>query len=113
MTDGINRIFGGNNYGVGGFGARKQEEPKESEVKEAVKDYKETQVDPSRVMDLLAANSNVLVCSTNKTNHIELDQATQDRIADSMKNFELFMSVASEEVGEDLALLLADEYIQI
>ena len=113
MTDGINRIFGGNNYGVGGFGARKQEEPKEAEVKEAVKDYKETQVDPSRVMDLLAANSNVLVGSTNKTNHIELDQATQDRIADSMKNFELFMSVASEEVGEDLALLLADEYIQI
>ena len=110
MTE-INRIFGSSNYGVGGFGGKKEAEANEAEVNEAVKDYKETQVDPSKVMDFMAANNNLYVGATNKTNHIELDAATKDRVADSMAEFEAFMNGAVAELGdENLALMLADVY---
>lgn len=108
MTNNIVRITGGGpNYNFG-LGAKKQEENQDVNVNEQVaKKQPETQVDPNRVMELMA-NNNLYVGATNKTNHIELDQPTKSRIADSMKAFEAFMLAAEEEVGFDNALLLAD-----
>ena len=112
MTDGINRISGGNSYSVGGYLHRsKGEETPQNEVAKApVNNYEETQMDPSKVMDYLAANNFFVAPAKEAAPAGQVDLVTQDRIANSMKDFELFMSVASEEVGEDLALLLADEY---
>ena len=101
MTE-INRIFGNNNYGFG-FGAKKQEEPKEAEVKEAVKDYKETQVDPSRVMDFLAANNFFVAPVESKSVAGEVDAATRARVEGYMENFEMIYGVIVEEFGEELA----------
>ena len=64
MTDGIGRI-GGSNYGYAGYGLPRQgeEAPKNPAAETVVNNYEETQVDPSRLMELMAAN-NLFVATT-------------------------------------------------
>ena len=102
-TDGIGRIFGGNNFGVGGYLPQRKDEAKEEQPQVNVNNYEETQVEPSRVMDFLAAN-NFFVAPTREAASVgEVDSATQERIAGYMENFELIYGVIVQEFGEDIA----------
>ena len=112
MADGIGRI-GGNNYGYSfGFSRQGEESSERQDAGTVVNNVEVTPLDPSKVMEYMTSN-NVFVALPDAPKVGVLDDATKGRIADSMKDFELFMSVATDEVGENLALLLADEYIQI
>ena len=108
MTDGIGRIFGGNNYGVGGYLPQQRNEEAKNEAQQAqVQNYEETQVDPSKVMDFMAAN-NFFVAPAETTKVGEVDAATQDRIAGYMENFEVIYDVIVKEFGEENAPLVMD-----
>ena len=107
MTDGIGRIFGGNNYGVGGFFSKRKEEAPKEEVKAPVINHEETQVDPSKVMDFLATN-NVFVAPVETSAVDGVDNETRDRISGYMENFEMIYGVIVEEFGEELAPMLMD-----
>ena len=104
MTDGIGRIFGGNNYGVGGYVPQRkgEEAPQDLTAKAPVQNYEETQVDPSKVMDFLAAN-NFFVAPVETKGATEVDEATRARVESYMENFEMIYSVIVEEFGEELA----------
>ena len=103
MTDGIGRIFGGNNYGIGGYVSQRKEEETQQNVTQApVQNYDETQVDPAKVMDFLAANNYFVAPAETKTIG-EVDAATQERIAGYMENFELIYGIIVDEFGEELA----------
>ena len=103
MTDGIGRIFGGNNYGVGGYLPQRNEEAKQGEaVVVPVNNYEETQVDPTKVMDFLSAN-NFFVAPTEAKSATEVDEATKARVEGYMENFEMIYGVIVEEFGEELA----------
>ena len=104
MTDGIGRIFGGNNYGVGGYVPHRKEEeaPQNAAAKAPAQNYEETQVDPSKVMDFLAAN-NFFVAPTENKVVGDVDAATQERIEGYMENFELIYGIIVDEFGEELA----------
>ena len=103
MTDGIGRI-GGSNYGYAGYGLpRKGEEaPKNSAEETTVNNYEDTQVDPAKVMDFLAAN-NLYVAPAETKAVSEVDAATQERIEAYMENFELIYGIIVDEFGEELA----------
>ena len=81
MADGIGRIFGGNNYGVGGFGPQKREEeaPQNALPQQPTVNYAETQVDPSKVMEFMANNNYFVAPTQNTAAPAELDAATQER----------------------------------
>ena len=108
MTDGIGRIFGGNNYGVGGFVPHKKEEetPKNAEA-QVQHNFEETQVDPAKVINFLA-NNNIFVGQVHKSEKAGLAPEVQDRIAASMENFELIYGVIVEEFGEENAPMVMD-----
>ena len=110
MTDGIGRIFGGNNYGVGGFVPQRKEEeaPQNAPAQAQAHNYDETQVDPSKVMDFMAANNFFVAPAETKAVNAELDDATQDRIANYMENFELIYGVIVQEFGEENAPMVMD-----
>ena len=110
MTDGIGRIFGGNNYGVGGFGPHRKEEeaPQNAAAQPQARNYEETQVDPNKVMDFLAANNFFVAPTETKAVNVGLDAATQDRIANYMDNFETIYRVIVEEFGEESAPMVMD-----
>ena len=103
MTDGIGRI-GGSNYGYTGYGLPRQgeEEPKNPVAEPAVNNYEDTQVDPSKVMDFLAAN-NYIVAPVETKGAGEVDEATRARVEGSMEIFEMIYGVIVEEFGEELA----------
>ena len=105
MTDGIGRIFGGNSYGVGGYvPQQKGGEVAENNVAQPqAQNYEETQVDPSKVMDFLAANNFFVAPTKEAASTGEVDAATQERIAGYMENFEMIYGVIVEEFGEELA----------
>lgn len=109
MTDGIGRIFGGNNYGVGGYlPNRKDNTAEEKNPQVPVNNYEETQLDPSEIMDFLAAN-NYFVAPTKETAEVgKLDDATKERVAGYMENFEMIYGVIVEEFGEELAPTVMD-----
>ena len=109
MTDGIGRIFGGNNYGVGGYvPQRKEEEAPQNAVAQPQNNHEETQVDPSKVMEFLA-NNNLFVAPTKEAAPAgQVDVATQDRIAGYMENFEMIYSVIAKEFGHELAPVVMD-----
>ena len=110
MTDGIGRIFGGNNYGVGGYVPQRKEEAPQNEVPQTVVNHQETQIDPSKVMEFMA-NNNFFVAPTNSaaaSTPVELDQATQDRVAGYMEKFELIFGIVQEEFGEENAPMVMD-----
>ena len=108
MTDGIGRIFGGNNYGVGGYvPQRKDEEAVPNQAAQVSANYEETQVDPSKVMEFLA-NNNYFVAPVETAKPGEVDEATKERIAGYMENFEMIYGVVVEEFGEELAPTVMD-----
>ena len=103
MTDGIGRIFGGNSYGVGGYVPRRNEESnKEAATQAQVNNYEETQVDPTKVMDFLAAN-NFFVAPVEAKPVGDVDPETRSRVEGYMENFEMIYGVIVEEFGEELA----------
>lgn len=110
MADGIGRIFGGNNYGVGGFGPQKREEeaPQNALPQQPTVNYAETQVDPSKVMEFMANNNYFVAPTQNTAAPAELDAATQERIGNYMENFEMIYGVIVEEFGEELAPMVMD-----
>ena len=108
MADGIGRIFGGGNYGVGGYvPQRKEEEAPQNSSQASVQNHEETQVDPSKVMDFLAAN-NYFVASVGTKGVGEVDNATRARVEGYMANFEMIYGVIVEEFGEELAPQVMD-----
>ena len=108
MTDGIGRIFGGNSYGIGGYvPQRKEDEASQNATQTPVQNYEETQVDPSKVMDFLAAN-NFFVAPVESKGVLEVDEATQARVEGYMANFEMIYGVIVEEFGEELAPYVMD-----
>ncbi len=109
MTDGIGRIFGGNNYGVGGYVPRRNEEEAPQNNSQApVQNYEETQVDPSKVMDFLAANNFFMAPVEANPTTGEVDEATRTRVEGYMENFEMIYGVIVEEFGEELAPYVMD-----
>ena len=109
MTNGIGRIFGGNNYGVGGYVPQRNEQTEEKPAQAPVAP-KEQPVDPDRIMDLLSANALTPVKAEPKP--VELSPEVAARAAASMADFERFYSIAAEEVGEDLASIVTDAYTE-
>ena len=107
MTDGIGRIFGGNNYGVGGYLPQRKEESNYEVAQAPAQNYEETQVDPSKIMDFMAAN-NFFIAPAETTKVGEVDVATQERISSYMENFEVIYGVIVQEFGEELAPTVMD-----
>lgn len=111
MTDGIGRLSGYGNYGVGGYMPQRRngEVSKEAQAQEqpAAHNYEETQVDPSKVMEFLASN-NFFVAQPAAAEVGEVDAATQDRVAGYMEQFEMIYGIVQEEFGEELAPAVMD-----
>ena len=111
MTDGIGRLSGYGNYGVGGYvpqrrsGISKEENQNEQTL--VNNNHEETQVDPSKVMEFLASN-NFFVAAPTAANVGEVDAATNDRVAGYMEQFEMIYGVVQEEFGEELAPAVMD-----
>ena len=109
MADGIGRI-GNSNYGYVGFGPQKRDDETSSQNKPAeapAVNYEETQVDPSKVMEFMA-NNNFFVAPVETHKVGEVDEATENRIAGYMENFETIYGVIVEEFGEELAPFVMD-----
>ena len=108
MANSINGI-GGNPYNWGSYGSQPQEEDisKNSTPQPPANNYEETQVDPSKVMDFLAAN-NFFVAPVETKGVAEVDEATQARVQGYMENFEMIYGVIVEEFGEELAPYVMD-----
>lgn len=108
MTNNIGRIFGGSNYGVGGY-VPQQKNNNEENVKEQPQQnaqLNETQVDPNKVMEFLA-NNNYFV-EPAKTETAEIDVETEERITDSMAKFEAIYAVVEQEFGRENAPMVMD-----
>ena len=108
MTNSINGI-GGNPYSWGGYGSQPQGEDVSSNPnpQPPVNNYEETQVDPAKVMDFLAAN-NFFVAQVENQGVGEVDDATRARVEGYMENFEMIYGVIVEEFGEELAPYVMD-----
>ena len=111
MADGISRLSGYGNYGVGGYvPQRRNEMQKEGKVQDGqvpAHNYEETQVEPSKVMDFLSSN-NFFIATPKATDVEGVDTATQDRDAGYMEQFEMIYGVVQEEFGEELAPSVMD-----
>ena len=113
MADGIGRLSGYGNYGVGGYVPQRKggEEAAQAQAQEQPKaNVEQTQVDPSKVMDFLASN-NFFVAQTNAPARVEgaeTDPTVADRVAGYMENFELIYGVIEEEFGAELAPSVMD-----
>ena len=117
MTDGIGRLSGYGNYGVGPYVPQRRngDVQKEGQQQEQAlaNNHAETQVDPSKVMDFLA-NNNFFVAQaaqkevTDVNGAAEVDAATQDRVAGYMEQFEMIYGIVQEEFGEELAPAVMD-----
>ena len=110
MTDGIGRIFGGNNYGVGGYvPQRKNEEAPQASEQVFKQNYEETQVDPSKVMDFLAQNNYFIdVTNTPAVEGVETDPTIANRVAGYMENFEVIYGIVENEFGAEKAPVVMD-----
>lgn len=110
MTDGIGRLSGYGNYGVGGYvpqGRNTDVSKEETPEQTYVNNHEETQVDPSKVMEFLASN-NFFVAAPKTTGAAEVDPAVQDRITGYMEQFEMIYGIVQEEFGEELAPQVMD-----
>ena len=112
MADGIGRLSGYGNYGVGGYVPQRRgsEEAPQAQDQPVVNNFEETQVDPSKVMDFLASN-NFFVGLTNApaaVEGVETDPTVADRVAGYMENFEVIYAVIEEEFGAELAPAVMD-----
>lgn len=102
MTDGIGRIFGGNNYSVGGFVPQRKESQEETVQQQAVQPQRE-EIDPSKVMEFLNANNIFVTPNTTATTPAELDPEVQDRVVNYMERFEELYGIVENEFGKDMA----------
>ena len=111
MTDGIGRLSGYGNYGVGGYVPQRRNtevsQEAQAQAQPQVNKHEETQVDPSKVMDFLSSN-NFFIASPAATEVGEVDNATRDRVAGYMEQFEMIYGVVQEEFGEELAPAVMD-----
>jgi len=107
MTNGINNVSGYGNYGLGGYMPQKKEETANENPTPVVANNQETQVDPAKVMDFLAAN-NYFIAPMETTAVPEADEATRANVENYMENFEMIMGVIIEEFGEELAPYVMD-----
>ncbi len=111
MADGIGRLSGYGNYGVGGYlPQRRNDVSKDANAQENTtlnNHHEETQVDPSKVMDFLSGN-NFFIAAPQTAEVGEVDSATQDRVAGYMEQFEMIYGVVQEEFGEELAPAVMD-----
>lgn len=117
MTDGIGRLSGYGNYGVGPYVPQRRngDVQKEAQQQEQTlaNNHAETQVDPSKVMDFLASNNFFVAPQTTNgaadVNGAEnVDVATQERVAGYMEQFEMIYGIVQEEFGEELAPAVMD-----
>jgi len=113
MTDGIGRLSGYGNYGVGGYlPQRKQNDvsQEQNQTQEPVKNFEETQVDPSKIMDWMAANNNFanVINAPAQVEGIVTDPTIEERVAGFMENYEYFMTIIEQEFGEELAPSVMD-----
>ena len=109
MTNGIGKISGGgNNFGVGSFLPHKKEEeaPKNAEAQAPAHNYK--QVDPSQIMDFMAANNFFVAPTETKAVNADLDADVQDRVAGFMEKFELIYGIIVDEFGVENAPMVMD-----
>ena len=110
MTDGIGRIFGGNSYGVGGYVPQRHDAKEEETANQpVVQPELEQHVDPEKVMELLANNN--LFVQPKASTPVELDPEVENRVIDAMERFEEVYAIIEDEVGPELAPLVADEYM--
>ncbi|MBR6127665.1 hypothetical protein IKQ21_08280 [bacterium] len=112
MTDGIGRLSGYGNYGVGGYVPQRKggEDANQAEEQQIVNNYEDTQVDPSKVMDFLA-NNNFFINQANAPAPVEgvvTDPAVADRVAWYMENFETIFAIIEQEFGAELAPSVMD-----
>ena len=110
MTDGIGRLSGYGNYGVGGYVPQRRHDVSQdgkAQEQTSTNNYEETQVDPSKVMEFLASN-NYFVAPASASEVGEVDAATQDRVAGYMEQFEMIYGIVQEEFGEELAPSVMD-----
>ena len=106
MTDGIGRIFGGNNYGVGGY-VPQRKEAKEEVKEETVVQPQSKDVDPGEVMKFLNANNLFLAPKTAST-PTELAPDVQERAVNAMERFEEVYDIVVNEFGEEMAPTVMD-----
>ena len=107
MANGINGI-GGNNNSYNYYQNLNNNEAKPEEQEQViVNNHEETQIDPSKVMDFMAAN-NFFVAPKENVGAGQVDEMTQERIGEFMKNFEFVFGLVSKEFGEDLAPMVMD-----
>ena len=109
MTDGIGKLTGFGNYGVGGYAFRKGDDVNKNQTKEeaVVNNYAETQVDPAKVMDFLA-NNKLYVATPKAVNISGVDKQAEDRVGGYMEQFEMIYSIVQKEFGEELAPAVMD-----
>ena len=114
MTDGIGRLSGYGNYGVGGYmPQRKQNDVSQEQNPQEqgfVNNYEETQVDPSKIMDWMAANNNFanIINAPAQPEGVVTDPTIEERIAGFMENYEYFMTIIEQEFGEEQAPAVMD-----
>ena len=105
MTNGIGNVSGyGNGYPVGGYPKNGGANPDKSDITPAstTTNHEETQVDPAKVMDFLAAN-NYFVPTVEAKPIGEVNPETAARVHGYMENFELIYGIIVDEFGEELA----------
>lgn len=114
MTDGIGRVSGYGNYGVGGYASQRKQndvsQEQNAQEQGLGNNYEETQVDPSRVMEWLAANNNFanVINAPAQVEGIVTDPTVEERVAGFMENYEYFMAIIEQEFGEELAPAVMD-----
>lgn len=109
MTDGIGRLSGYGNYGVGGYvPQRRTDISQEGKAQEqpVLNNHEETQVDPSKVMEFLSSNNFFVAAPA--AGAADIDTATQDRVAGYMEQFEMIYGIVQEEFGDELAPAVMD-----
>ncbi len=113
MVDGVNRSAGYGYGGINGFGPRgnQGENVNAGEGQNPpARDYAETQVDPSKVMEWLSANNNFVnvINTPERVEGIVTDPTIEERVAGFMENYEYFMTIIEQEFGEELAPAVMD-----
>lgn len=114
MVDGVNRSSGYGFGGVNGFGTRGNQNENthdaDNQNPAVPKDYTETQVDPAKVMDWMAANNNFVnvINAPAQVDGIVTDPTIEERVAGFMENYEYFMTIIEQEFGEELAPAVMD-----
>ena len=121
MADGIGRLSGYGNYGVGGYVPNRNQNENNTEVNEnqnqVNNNAEDTKVDPKKVMDFLA-NNNYFIPQTSETkvggvNLDNLDADAKERIAGFVENYVMIMNVIEQEFGAEKAPYVMDMVMDV